>query len=95
MVAIPDDWIDRLFRCMNEFYGERWSKDLESEFHTDIYKTIWKSGLYGLNYDQIKSTLYYYRKESRKKHSLPPLVTEFYHHASDVHPSAQMALSNA
>ncbi len=88
MEPILDEWIDRLFGCMDEFYGERWSKTFKNDSHKDFHKTIWKNGLSGLKYDQIKRTLYYYRGQAKKESSFPPLVTEFYHYASDVPPSA-------
>lgn len=89
MEPIPDEWIDRLFGCMHEFYGDRWTKLYKNAYQISLYKTIWKNGLHGLSYDQIKGALRYYRRLSHyNKQFLPPLVTEFYHYASDVLPSA-------
>lgn len=88
MQPIPDDWIERLFGLMEEFYGVRWTRQFKTSHSVSLFKTIWKSGLHGLNYDQIKGALYHYRRESKKISSLPPIVTEFYQYASDVLPSA-------
>jgi len=82
MKGIPQEWIDRLFDCMALFYGKRWTSQFQNAYHKELHKTIWKSGLIGLNYDQIKKELYYRRKEALKTSIFPPRVVEFYDHAS-------------
>jgi len=83
MEPIPDDWIDRLFGCMSEFYGGRWNDLYKTTLLQALHKKIWKNGLHGLSYEQIKDTLRYYRRHAAQKHNLPPLVTEFHHFAKE------------
>lgn len=79
---IPQEWIDKLFNCMESFYGEKWTIGLNEPYKIARYKTIWRSGLRGLTYDEIKQELV------RQKHiaseipmALPPHVLEFYRYA--------------
>lgn len=84
MEAVPIEWIDKLFSCMSEFYGERWERLFNKPHLESMYKTIWKNGLYGLNYEQIKHALVLCKKVSVNPSSLPPHVTEFYQWARRV-----------
>lgn len=88
MEPIPDEWIERLFGCMSEFYGHRWNELYKTDYQRSLYKCIWKNGLHGLDYHQIKRALQFFRRHAQRESCLPPLVTEFYHYASDVRPSA-------
>lgn len=81
MEAIPEEWIDKLFICMEEFYGERWAKWLESNYALEMYKTIWKNGLCGLNYEQIKKQLQRCKRYAKDPKTLPPHVMEFFREA--------------
>lgn len=78
MEPIPDEWIDRLFGCMQEFYGQRWKRTFKDANHEAMHKIIWKNGLHGLSYEAIRKTLYHYRAQSCNKNSLPPIVTDFF-----------------
>jgi hypothetical protein len=78
MDAIPNEWIDKLFVCMHQFYGDRWDKQFDKKNLDKFYKTMWKNGLHGLNYDQIKEQLKKCKKHSEHPTTIPPIVTEFY-----------------
>ncbi len=78
MDAIPEQWIDKLFNCMDLFYGNRWKQQFE-KLHTEtFYKTLWKNGLTGLSYNEIKSALILYKRAANDSISFPPNVMEFY-----------------
>lgn len=77
---ISDEWIDNLFKCMGQFYGERWCAGL-NERQVTLQKAVWKSGLYGLSYQSIKDALLLCRKNALNAGNKPPLVTEFYRYA--------------
>ena len=78
---IPDDWIDKLFNCMQEFYGERWTRYFSKVHPESLYKTIWKNGLVGLTYKQIKSALIKCKYHARDTNDSPPHVMEFFRYA--------------
>lgn len=81
MQPIPMDWIEKLFNCMAQFYGERWVKPIEKPHMQDFYKTIWQSGLSGLTYEQIKAQLVKCKKHAEDSCVSPLTVMEFYQHA--------------
>src|SRR5260221_10623041 len=81
MTPIPMDWIDKLFNCMAQFYGERWTKPIEKPHMQDFYKTIWQNGLSGLTYEQIKAQLIKCKKHADSINEIPPTVMEFYQYA--------------
>ena len=83
MTPIPMEWIDKLFTCMAQFYGERWTKPLEKAHMMDFHKTIWQSGLSGLNYEQIKAQLIRYKRHAQDTNAIPPVVMDFYHCAKE------------
>jgi hypothetical protein len=89
MEPIPDEWVYKLFECMQGFYGERWTRQFKNSYHRDIIWLMWKNGLVGLNYDQIKNALISYKEEAKAPFGRPPSVVRFYHRASDIRPSAQ------
>jgi hypothetical protein len=84
MAPIPMDWIDKLFVCMAQFYGERWTKPIAQPHMQDFYKTIWQSGLSGLTYEQIKAQLIKCKKHAEDINSRPISVMEFYQHAKNM-----------
>lgn len=82
MEQIPMDWIDKLFDCMAEFYGQRWKFD--DALRKTLNKTMWQSGLYGLSYDEIKKTLLYYKWiANHYPHEAPPHQMEFHKTAKE------------
>jgi hypothetical protein len=78
MNPIPDEWIDKLFTCMQEFYGNRWESVFIRKNDQKFYKTMWKNGLAGLEYDQIKDALRLYKQYAKDEHAKAPRVTDFY-----------------
>lgn len=81
MDKIPMDWIDKLFLCMEQFYGEKWYKMLGT-IKPELWKSMWQSALTGLDYNTIKKTLKYYQWESKKHPGyFPPHHLDFYHKA--------------
>jgi hypothetical protein len=92
---IPIEWIDKVFNCMNEFYGERWSNRYPKESLIDLAKVQWHSALFGLDYDQIKKGLLLCRRHSKDPRVQPPHQLEFFRYAKqdalpdiDYHPDA-------
>lgn len=81
---IPDEWVDKLFNCMELFYGERWTRAFKGKHVEKFYKAIWKSGLYGLSHDQIKRGLGYCKKMAETSHTMPPHVLEFHRYAKGI-----------
>ena len=81
MEPIPMEWVEKLFSCMEMFYGERWTDSFDKAYSEDIAKAIWKSGLCGLTYEQIKFQLQRLKVQSKDPFARPPLVTEFYRYA--------------
>lgn len=81
---IPMEWVDKLFICMEQFYGARWTKGLDKAYTIAFYKTTWKSALYGLTYDEIKNTLKYLKRAAQHPAALPPHPLEFWKYAKGV-----------
>lgn len=81
MEAIPAEWIDKLFNCMEEFYGDRWKNSFNKPHMESFYKTMWKNGLMGLTYDQIKYELQRCKRHAQNPFAQPPIVTEFFQYA--------------
>ena len=77
-MPIPMDWIDKLFQCMEQFYGYRWTKQFEKPLSEDFNKKMWKSGLEGLNYNEIKATLQVLRRHALDPNNKPPHQMEFF-----------------
>jgi len=84
MTPIPMDWIDKLFNCMAQFYGERWTEPLKNPRVEDFYKTVWKGGLTGLTYDEIKIQLLRCKKDAEYLSARPPTVMDFFHYAKNI-----------
>lgn len=74
----PMEWIDKLFNCMNEFYGERWTKAFTKKDYESLGKTVWQSALQGLSYEEIRNTLVYLKRHSNGAYSTPPNHLEFF-----------------
>lgn len=89
------EWVDNLFICMEQFYGDRWSHPLKNPLTESFYKTIWQSGLMGLTYDEIKKALLLCKRSALNPSISPPHVMEFFRYAKqesqpfiDYHPRA-------
>lgn len=81
MEKIPDEWIDKLFTCMHEFYGDRWVRYVYDPKIEASLKLMWKNGLYGLTYDQIKAALKLCKRQAEDLTAIPPHVMEFFRYA--------------
>jgi hypothetical protein len=81
MEPIPMEWVDKLFNCMTSFYGERWTRNFSKINSEDIQKVIWKNGLIGLTYEDIKNTLILCKRSALDQHVNPPHVMEFFQYA--------------
>lgn len=77
------EWIDNLFTCMNEFYGERWSRQFDKGLPESLSKIQWQAALQGLTYDEIKCTLVLLKRAAINIRSLPPNCLEFFRYAKD------------
>lgn len=78
---IPDEWIDKLFDCMAEWYGERWTRQLGNHITKGFVRTVWQNGLVGLSHKDIKAALILCRRHSQTPGVHPPHVVEFFHYA--------------
>lgn len=64
---------------MEAFYGYRWSSQFDKPHLQSFAKTVWKGGLTGLTYHEIRDTLVYYKWiASHHPHAKPPHQMEFY-----------------
>gem|GEM_PF-3359986 len=75
------EWIDKLFNCMAEFYGERWTKPLQRPNMESIEKTRWQSALQGLTYEQIRGALVFLKRAAQSNSAMPPNFLEFFRYA--------------
>jgi hypothetical protein len=73
--------IDKLFNCMREFYGERWTRQFDRWLPEDLVKTQWQSALQGCTYDEIRGALVLLKQAAKSPASIPPHHLEFYHFA--------------
>lgn len=80
MSDLPENWIDKIFELMQEFYGERWKNQFKKPVEIEIFKTMWFNGLNGLTYDQIRHGLAVSKKYASSSYSKPPSVVIFYHY---------------
>lgn len=84
MDVLPEEWIDKIFYCMEKFYGERWNRQFKNKFDLDLYKTIWFNGLNGLSYSELKHGLAVSKRNSQIKGIKPPNVVIFYHYCINI-----------
>lgn len=97
--SIPEEWVDKLFACMGEWYGERWERPIVNPTTKSFMKTVWKNGLVGLTYDEIKSALMLCKRHAQQPGVYPPHIMEFFHYAKgirqpliDYHPNASQKI---
>ena len=84
------EWIDKLFNCMTEFYGTRWTKQFDRWMPEAIFKTLWQSALQGLTYNEIKGALVLLKQNAKISSALPPHQLEFFRIAKgSTHPVIQ------
>ena len=75
------EWIDRIFNCMELFYGERWAKQFDHLMTVPLAKTLWQSALTGCKYDEIRSTLVLLKRAAQGHNSVAPNYLEFFRYA--------------
>jgi|ERR1700722_17716977 len=75
---IPPEWITKLFTCLEQFYGERFSKLFPDKLTKQYAHTIWQNGLYGCTETQIRAALKLCKTASTTPGTKPPHVMEFY-----------------
>lgn len=80
----PMEWIDKLFDCMSQFYGNRWDSRYDKFMPISLAKTLWQSGLTGLTYDEIKHGLVLLNRAAQDPKSIPPIHLEFYRYAKGI-----------
>lgn len=74
----PMEWVDKLFNCMSEFYGAKWTDRL-GKAPEDLVKTVWQSALQGLTYDEIRGALVLLKQAAKSNGAIPPHQLEFFH----------------
>lgn len=72
------EWINRLFYCMTEFYGDKWISKFTKDFPIDLLKIIWQSAMTGLTEEEIRNSLRWYKKEALIGNKGPPNQIEFF-----------------
>lgn len=88
-------WIDKLFNCMTEFYGERWTSQFDKFMPEPLLKTIWQSALTGCNYDEIRSALVLLKRAAQDLTASPPHHLEFFCYAKGTRrPSFRVAAND-
>jgi hypothetical protein len=80
----PMEWVDKLFNCMELFYGKRWLSQFREKTPIRFYKQMWQSALTGLNYDEIRNTLVLLKRIAQNPASLPPNQLDFFFYARGI-----------
>lgn len=70
--------IDKLFNCMADFYGTRWTMQFDRWLPETLLKCQWQSALQGLTHDEIRGVLVLLRQAAKNPHANPPDHLEFY-----------------
>lgn len=85
MDKIGLDVIDRLFTCMQQFFGSRWDIIFRGDSNKQLVRTIWQTSLQGLTEDQIRTALKLVKANlAQFPNSYPPTPMEFYRIARPV-----------
>lgn len=74
----PMEWIDKIFNCMFQFYGEKWSKFFSHKDYDSLAKTTWQSALQGLTYEEIRRALVFHKRRTQYHGILPPSHLQFF-----------------
>jgi hypothetical protein len=77
---LPIEWIDRIFQRLTDIYGVKFTSKFSHPDKVDIEKARWRSGLYGLNSQEIKKVLNLCLNNEIRE---PPNVIEFYHYGKN------------
>lgn len=80
--------IDKLFNCMADFYGTRWTKQFDRWFPEALAKCQWQSALQGLTHDEIRCVLVLLRQEAKNPYISPIGYMEFYSRAKEKRPTS-------
>lgn len=80
----PMEWVDKLFNCMELFYGKRWLDQFRENTPLKFYKQMWQSALTGLTYDEIRNTLVLLKRTAENPASLPPNQLDFFFYARGI-----------
>lgn len=83
MSEIPEEWIDKIFAYMEEFFQEKWTMQFEHPHQLNFKKSQWKNGLVGLDKEEVKKGLKVCRYMGKNNH-YPPNVIEFYYYSKDI-----------
>lgn len=75
------EWVDNIFLCMEQFYGDRWNDLYPDDKMLLSKKIVWQSSLHGLKYDEIKETLRLLRRAAKDPHAKPPHALQFWQYA--------------
>lgn len=78
---LPMEWVERIFERMECIYKDRWTSLVGNEGRKSILKTMWSTGLSGLDAHAIKKALS--MCESFPHASIPTHI-EFYHYAKGI-----------
>jgi hypothetical protein len=80
----PMEWVDKLFNCMELFYGTRWLSQFREKTPIQFYKQMWQSALTGLTYDEIRNTLVLLKRTAQNPASSPPNQLDFFFFARGI-----------
>lgn len=81
MEKIPMEWVDKIFNCLNQFYGAKWVIQFDKFYPESLAKTAWQAALQGATYDEIRYALVLLKQNSTLKESTIPNYLEFYRYA--------------
>lgn len=78
MDRIDMEWIDKLFSCMEQFFGNRWTKRYDQFYPISLAKTLWQSALHGYSHEDIRRALVLLKQVAKNPAKSAPLHLEFY-----------------
>ncbi len=84
MEQLPENWIEKIFDLLQEFYGERWASIFRNDLDIVLTKKMWFNGLNGLSYKEIKHGLAVAKKYSSNKFCNPPNLIKFYYFSKKI-----------
>jgi hypothetical protein len=83
MEDIPVEWVAKIFTIFSDWFADKWTDDFKKPHYLDICTNIWKNGMLGLSYEDVRHGLKIC-KQMAKNGQLPPTVIEFYHYSKGI-----------
>lgn len=80
MDVMPEESIDKIFDCLESWYGERFKRLIKTSYDKSLLKTMWFNGLNGLTEQQLRAGLLTCKRLAKQPDSKPPGLVLFYHY---------------